>query len=70
MGIPQQAPGQLTNQEAERCSEGSDWLLGHPVVMMMGIWSCLRGLYPGACTLKKSMDAEVGAQRSSRKNKQ
>lgn len=70
MGIPQQAPGRLTNQGAERGSDDSDWVLGHPVVMMMGIRSWLWGLYPGACTLKKSMDEEAGAQSSSRKNKQ
>lgn len=69
MGIPQQAPGRRTNQGAEGSSEGSDWLLRHPVVMMMGIRSWMRGLYPGVCPLKKSMDEEAGAQRGSRKNK-
>lgn len=41
MGIPQQAPGRLTNHGAERGSDDSDWVLGHPVVMMMGIRSWL-----------------------------
>ena len=48
MGIPQQAAGREANQLAERGSEGFDWLLSSPVVMMMGIRSCLCGLYPGA----------------------
>lgn len=48
MGIPQQAAGRETNQMAEQGSEGFDWLLVSPVVMMMGIRSCLCGLYPGA----------------------
>ena len=48
MGIPQQAAGWETNQLAEWGLEGCDWSLGSPVVMMMGISSCLCGLYPGA----------------------
>lgn len=47
MGIPQQAAGWETNRLAGWSSEGFDWLLGSPVVMMMGIGSCLCGLYPG-----------------------
>lgn len=47
MGIPQQAAGRGTNQLAEQGSEGFDWLPASPVVMMMGIRSCLCGLYPG-----------------------
>lgn len=62
--------GPAANQEAGRGSAGSDWLLGRPVVMMMGIRSRLRGLYPGACSLKRSKDEEAGAQRNSRKHKQ
>lgn len=47
MGIPQQAADRETNQSAAWGSESSDWLLGSPVVMMMGIMSWLCGLYPG-----------------------
>lgn len=46
-GIPQQAAGTGTNQLAQQSSEAFDWLPGSPVVMMMGIRSCLCGLYPG-----------------------
>lgn len=55
MGIPQQAAGPGTNQLAERGSEGFDWLLGSPVVMMMGVRSCLCGLYPGTESILKQM---------------
>lgn len=48
MDIPQQAAGWKANQLPEQNSKGYDWLLGIPVVMMMGIRSCLCGLYPGA----------------------
>lgn len=48
MDIPQQAAGWEANQLPEQNSKGYDWLLGIPVVMMMGIRSCLCGLYPGA----------------------
>lgn len=48
MGIPQQAAGRAANERAGRCSAGFDWLPSSTVVMMMGIRSCLCGLYPGA----------------------
>lgn len=38
--------------------------------MMTSIRSWLRGLYPGACSLKKSKDEEAGAQRNSGKHQQ
>lgn len=47
MGIPQQPASRGTNQLTERGSAGCDWFPGSRVVMMMGIGSCLCGLYPG-----------------------